>query len=245
MGVCSDSCFQGRFSGSLGVSKLKSHMVGDPHFIGFDDTKFDLHGQPDKYYNLISDDYIQVNAYFKGWNGTQETNMGEIGIKIGKKPNYTQIYMNRDGEAKINGEVLTQRIYFPLGFDDFQGYAEFSREFEGFDQSLPGIQYAGSFEGAKIYVNAGKYTFVIVRCSEPVSDQSYNRYFLNLISEIRSPNVRPHGIIGQTHNKDKKRIPQGKQGEGVIEGVYTDYEVSSLWDCNFKYNRFSRNVRVF
>jgi len=239
------------FTGTLGYGKLKTFIRGDPHFTGFEGEEFDFHGKPDTFYCLISDDYLQVNTYFRGWNGTDDTGMGQIGLKIGtNQSGYTYIEMDKSGEAKVNGNVLKNRCFFPVGIGNYQGEVLWSTKFKGFDPNIPRIEHAGTFENAALYIDACRYQFAIVRCSEPVyANTDHDPYFLNLISEIIDKKVRPHGIIGQTADFDgKPRKPQenGKQGEGIIEGKPVNYEVSSLFSSNFKFSRFGKSKsRIF
>ena len=54
--------------------------------------------------------------------------------------------------------------------------------------------------------------------------------------------VMPHGLLGQT--ADENDIAQhgtGNNGEGAIEGVYTDYKVADLFSDDFKFNKYSSN----
>ena len=49
----------------------------------------------------------------------------------------------------------------------------------------------------------------------------------------------PHGIVGQTADHDGiARRSEGRNGEGIIEGTYRDYEVSSLWADDFRFNKY-------
>jgi hypothetical protein len=49
----------------------------------------------------------------------------------------------------------------------------------------------------------------------------------------------PHGLLGQTVHFDKPVVAKGHQGEGVIEGTITDYEIPTLWTRDFKFTRFN------
>jgi hypothetical protein len=48
--------------------------------------------------------------------------------------------------------------------------------------------------------------------------------------------TKPHGVLGQTWKNENQG--KGDQGEGVIEGMFTDYEVNSLWADDFKFNHY-------
>eukprot|EP01001_Neometanema_parovale_P005963 NODE_2356_length_1441_cov_143.674507_g2239_i0.p1 GENE.NODE_2356_length_1441_cov_143.674507_g2239_i0~~NODE_2356_length_1441_cov_143.674507_g2239_i0.p1 ORF type:complete len:400 (+),score=52.99 NODE_2356_length_1441_cov_143.674507_g2239_i0:55-1200(+) len=49
----------------------------------------------------------------------------------------------------------------------------------------------------------------------------------------------PHGLLGQTYHFKKPVVPMGHNGEGVIEGVLSDYEVSDLFSTKFRFNRYT------
>jgi len=56
---------------------------------------------------------------------------------------------------------------------------------------------------------------------------------------LKNPERQPHGLLGQTAHLDHTTNRKGKQGEGEIEGVYTDYIVSSMYSVDDIFNRFS------
>jgi len=67
---------------------------------------------------------------------------------------------------------------------------------------------------------------------------------VNLQAEFKPSNedYSIHGLLGQTADKDyspRLRVPHSQQGEGTIEGTYDDYEVSNLFACDFKFNKFT------
>lgn len=58
----------------------------------------------------------------------------------------------------------------------------------------------------------------------------------------------PHGVLGQTANPDVVAMTGVKtmQGEGVIEGDWTDYRIDGddLFGISFKYNKFDPTQEV-
>lgn len=60
--------------------------------------------------------------------------------------------------------------------------------------------------------------------------------------DVFAENVAPHGILGQTLDKDHAAVHGNKglgaQGEGAIVGVLEDYRVSSLFAIDFFHNRY-------
>ena len=79
-----------------------AQIWGDPHFVGADGGKFDLHGEAGNIYNILSDRNLQLNAEFIDWpNGT--TVIGRSGITIGED----QIEIYKDGSFSVNGTTYT------------------------------------------------------------------------------------------------------------------------------------------
>lgn len=63
-------------------SGKNSAKLRDPHFRGFDGSKFDFHGRPGYVFNIITDSKFQVNAEFTASASSGETFMGRLGIRI-------------------------------------------------------------------------------------------------------------------------------------------------------------------
>ncbi len=76
---------------------------GDPHFVGADGGKYDVHGEHGKVYNILSDAGIQVNSQFANWNSKTATIMNKIGIVA---DGHT-IAFDRSGKLTIDGEAVT------------------------------------------------------------------------------------------------------------------------------------------
>jgi len=208
-----------------------SQSIGDVHFYGFNHQAFDFNGIPDKFYCLLSDNYVQVNALFRNWNKTGATSMKKIGVKIGnQKCGFTCLEMDQDGVCKMNGVEFKEQSYFPV-VGNFHGDVNLTNKFEGYDTTLPGIEHAGRFENICMEITAGVYNFKLIRSSEPVSYKDENPYFVNLVTNISRKDIQPHGITGQT--------VKPTEGNFVIEGSEEDYEVSSLFASDFKFNRFN------
>ncbi|WP_020558679.1 hypothetical protein [Thiofilum flexile] len=67
---------------------------GDPHFVGAEGDTYDVKGDNDKIYNLLSDKGIQLNSTFKG------NLMQDYGLVVGDN----EISFDKAGKLKINGE---------------------------------------------------------------------------------------------------------------------------------------------
>ncbi len=198
---------------------------GDPHLEGFDGEKYDVMGKGGNIYNMLSDKGIQYNTKFVDWgspgaDGVQPTVIGEAGIQVGDN----LVYFDRSGSAPtVNGKPLTKDQKVELG--------------DG--------RYA-SWDGNQLEVNTGEYTIDLV-----IKDKEKNNGYLDSAVKINegvnplADGVAAHGLLGQTADGVKGERKGGdnnqnieKQGGSVIDGVVDDYKVNTLWDNNFKYNRF-------
>lgn len=75
-------------------------------------------------------------------------------------------------------------------------------------------------------------------------------YRIDLKMEARNPTSRPHGLLGQTvrHANDNNSersdddiqplTVHNHQGQGIIHGYHSDYEVSNVFANDFKFNKF-------
>lgn len=209
-----------------------SFTIGDPHFYGFEGESFDFMGEPNKYYNLITDSEVQVNAYFVYWATSGADNFTateQIGILL----NDHRIHVSPAGLV-INGHAV-QEVKTTCSV---AGGAVVSIErFDQMDRRVPKCMRkdarCGDFiRGYEVKTGRG-YEFIIT-----VATDNVNPPFLNLISKMTG-RLWPHRIIGQTADHDgMPRQGRGQNGEGVIEGFYQDYEVSSLWSSDFKFNKY-------
>ncbi len=74
---------------------------GDPHFVGADGEKYDVQGEAGKFYNLLSDKGMQVNALFSTYAGNMNV-MTELGVTAGSD----QIKIGTNAALEINGEAI-------------------------------------------------------------------------------------------------------------------------------------------
>ncbi len=193
-----------------------------PTFHGFDGEKFQVEGKPNKFYNLLTDEYAQINAHFNSYR-----NVDSIGIKLGSP--VTRIsWKIQDERPKINNKELYTRSYFNLSNQSHLGYAEINFMFEASPNSIISKEYISC-----LFINGNKYCFTICKLKNN----------LELSVSICNRNSRPHGIIGQTADfNGAPRISNGHNGEGIIAGKLSDYELTDLWANNFKYNRFKESA---
>lgn len=184
-------------------------------FTGFEGERFQFDGIPNKFFNLLTDENIQVNAFFNS-----HRRMDHIGIKVG---NSKIKWTAQDGKAEVNGKKLHHRSYITVDNQNYHSYVEIKSILDTVTVNI-------------LFLDVGKYHFHITRnknCSATLP------YFFTFKSVIYDRNVRPHGIVGQTADfNGAPRIDAGTQGEGIIEGNLLDYIVRDLWSDNFRYNKF-------
>lgn len=90
------------------ATKDGARIWGDPHFVGADGGKYDIHGEPGKIYNILSDQGIQVNAKFDN-KGAKDgaTYLYETGFTL----NGNQVYFDKSGQLEINGQEVGDGSY--------------------------------------------------------------------------------------------------------------------------------------
>lgn len=216
----------------MGLDRWMAAATGDPHFDGFDGESFDFMGEREKIYNLLSDHDVQVNARFGFWpEGEGATCLDRIGIlaaghkiQFGIEDVTIDDYPVRSGRMEIALGIAIETIgnLNSLFLDQISRCTDFYRWtlLRGHRVTTPG------------------YNFVVIlgRCGDD------NPLLLNILCEMTGK-LWPHGVIGQTADHDGvARQCHGRNGEGVVEGVYQDYEVSSLWASDFKFNRYRERV---
>jgi len=203
------------------VGELEGSVVADPHFIGFDGAKYDIVGAPGKIFNLISQPHIQINARFNKPCEDSSKNqdiIDELGVLI----NGHQIFFDLFHTATVDGVVIqAHHIKYPIGDESSTIEWTWPHMYELVTPSLnfSVVQNLGDNKDIKGTKN----------CLGGWMDSYYHS-----IDET----VPTHGLLGQTIN-----FSEGKEtddeGTGIIEGVYTDYIVSSLFTADFKYNQYT------
>lgn len=196
----------------------------DPHFVGGDGEIYDFMGEPDKYYNILSDKRIQFNSKFTEWKGGQ--------VKDGFKPTV----MSEAG-IQLNGK----KIEFKVGSD---GPTVDGVKLELNTPKDLGHGCTATWDGTNLTVTSPEYRIVITKVPNENGD-----YLNHEVTTIRpyDDSVNPHGILGQTFDQNTEQKNTGNttnstyQGGSVIDGSYTDYDVTDLWATDFSYNVFDPN----
>jgi len=201
-------------------------ILGDPHLTSFRGEKFDFHGEPSKFYNLYSDRYIQVNSLFSRWDANDFTTMQKIGITF--------------GNLKIKIDAVTQTVSInDVYFDSNCEFMKFVDEVpEKYESMKTELGFGTFIKG--VIINLFNYEFFINFASDENID---NPVYCNMKMSINNK-IKAHGVIGQTSMYEGElRTSTGRNGEGIVEGNYWDYEVSNLFANDFKYNLFFNDFK--
>jgi len=218
--LCGSPSYFYYVSGITHVPIMFGASVSDPHFIGFRGEKFFFNGKPDKYYNLLSDSNIQVNAYFRHWESSGEENFTatqKIGVIIGNNE-LTRIEFNSSRKVLVNGirlgETPDETVYFKTGNGDHQG--SMTVKFKGLEDLYDKLGHEEFGKPLKAYVlDVESYELHIIMATD---ESTVNRPYLNFVGQLKSTKVRPHGIVGQTadFSETREAVEGGIQGEGII-----------------------------
>lgn len=197
------------------AANQEATVTGDPHVKEADGGLFDFQGEPGKSYNLINDRGLILNAQFQMYNGNPKlTTMKEIGGMVAGPSGSSFIRINAQEQPplKVNGIALqagqTQRLA------------------DGGSIALSADGKIVTFSTAEGYQNT-----VTVQGS---GTNAYLDYSLRSGAQgVGADGLMPGGLVGHTFDADTTarngKTGVGAQGEGAIDGVYTDYEVSGLF----------------
>jgi hypothetical protein len=92
------------YSNPLGPTRNFSYegqLIGDPHFLGFDGSKFDFFGVPNEWFNIITDATFQLNAFLVSYGG-ENSYMTKLGFTSGN----TRISYDTKKNLTVNGEPV-------------------------------------------------------------------------------------------------------------------------------------------
>jgi len=207
----------------------------DPHMVGLHGEQYDLMGNPNEWFNILSDVNIQVNAhYVQGCvSKPNVTAINSMSFIIGDQ----RIHLDITCNATLNGKIdlLTNGPDTLLGkYGVIRHIAPQVFLIETNDYTIK----VNPFIIDPTWQTAGK----------PFSgDDCIDGYFnfdIKMNNDLNGRN--PHGIIGQTahHKHDSVPTLHSSQGEGEIEGVFTDYIVDGMYGTNNKFNRYSLDDSV-
>jgi hypothetical protein len=219
-------------SGSTGDATFNFSGTGDPHFLSFRGEKFTFHGEPKKIYAIYSDVNLQINSLFSHfeWSGDRNfTLMENIGIefhglKIKVDATNQTITVNDEivNEIEFNGGFIRTTDHLPEKYASMQ-YCE------GYGVLVKGIE-----------IKLLNYEMFITCSIDPgfPSPEGVIPKLLNITMKINAKSLNAHGIVGQTAMYEgEPRVSTGRNGEGIVEGEYQDYEVSDLFANDFKFSK--------
>lgn len=195
---------------------------GDPHIVTFRGDQFDFMGEDGKWYNFLSAGSLQLNVKMHHFEGGR-TYINDVGVCLEHvKFNHVRVSM-ADGWLQMNPELdtIVQSQRLTMGWKPKKS----------------------------VLLSTGQFQIVISRGLEMYSGVECPHINVHLkIGELGAlhDGVVPHGVIGQfaTRLKGVPKRSKGKQGEGVIDGTYRDYEVSGPFDTNFVFNRYKTEPTV-
>jgi len=89
---------------------IGAYLWGDPHLTGFDGNKFDFQGIHNKWFNLLSTEYLQLNGFFQPTCGQNGTHVTEIGLLV----NGSRIHLSADSSTLDNNELTCCHGWTPV-----------------------------------------------------------------------------------------------------------------------------------
>lgn len=133
-------------------------------------------GEPGKFYNLLSDPNIHVNAHI---------NQNEIDQLTFQINPYPTTYIKFDQSVSVNNQPLYNIKYFN------NGSIQPKHKFEANNFNIHALANIKNFNNITLITALG-YSFYVIH----LNNQSYN-----LISTIHNPSLNPTGLL--SHNKLK------------------------------------------
>ena len=180
-----------------------ARVWGDPHFVGGDGGKFDVQGKNGKTYNLLSDSNLKFFGTFEG--NDQVTFVGETELTVHGAGGTSRLVMRpKKDRATLNGKNVEKGKGVAMadgGQTTRKGKTITTTTAEGYTivQHDKGGHIDAEIHTGDAGVGNGKL---------------------------------PTGLMGHTFDADDKKRDgkkgKGAQGEGAIDGVYTDYEIRSF-----------------
>jgi hypothetical protein len=205
-------------------------ITGDPHFVGISGEQYNVRGEHNKWFNVISAPDFQMNALFKEAcdHKPDLTAMTAIAIKF-----RLERFLYDDSGPSVNGVPLKVAPWKDSykAIENGIEYGKFSHPYENY-VDVQHSEFTVILDHQKVNHEIQKPTFVFY------GENCLNWYF-NL--EFRDNNITSliHGLLGQTaQHRHANTLITGNQGEGEIEGTYKDYIVSSAFSDDFKFNQY-------
>lgn len=188
-------------------------LVGDPVFVGMRGQKFQVHGNDEGIYNLITDQYLQVNAVFT---------FLERGNSLHCPFRSTACWTHPGNYITALGIKANETRYHLIA----------GRADEGFD-FLPDERHMERISNTELTFHVPPFTLVV----ENVDN------FMNLrslrVDKGQFSKLKSHGLIGQTW---RSRALEPKGDIPYIDGDVDDYVVSDVFGDDFVFNRYLQQM---
>lgn len=235
-------------------------VQNDPHFVGGHGGTADFRGKHNTLFNLLSHKNISVATLFREAKYTDDMHRSVYGTYMTKA--YVNVLTTLNTTLHITyeaGEVEPKHATIAWVKD---GKEVRATELVSGDEATEGnvkVKVEPTTQGLKMTVTQlGRWTIESSTAQYFDESNGINRNMHRVDIKVRtlSPTVEaeavsPHGIIGQSFDGDnlavsgmkddynKSGVITSAQGEGALEGSWTDYIVSSPFSTDFKYSRFS------
>lgn len=218
-------------TGLVSITGLNSNggggVAGDPHFDGFDGSKYDFQGVPGEWFNIISDSDFQLNAFFVESPTDGKTYMGKLGLMIGN----TKVSIST---TRVTVESPTLEMELTKGTQRIMGATGESAGFVHVSEASVAVHGLG-FQLTVLTV------------------QEMGFRFLNVETSATSQHLsNPHGLLGQTAQflvTGEEPNPvvlshSNKYAAGFLDGHSADYMVADgEFGSAFTFNRFGGAVK--
>eukprot|EP01079_Euglenida_sp_SAG-EU17-18_P002139 gene2139-3069_t len=220
-----------------------ARVHGDPHFTSFSGGTYEVRGDPGHVYNVVSGTGLLFNALFIPGSGVS-TWIGAVGVRAGNcslqwdASNETIllwwaadfIETGAGPQVKVDHVLALyglQLMYWPAEHTGGFQAASHCRYQHFFYMQSHNLDSGGNFHASRRPFHFDFSVTMVDRAA------------------LTGTGGRMHGLLGQTASFteptpqwSKKEAPQHINGQGVIEGSYEDYEVTSLLSGDFKFSTY-------
>ncbi|KAL1515711.1 hypothetical protein AB1Y20_002327 [Prymnesium parvum] len=239
---------------------VQAGIILDPHLSFAHGGKADFKGVHNSWYNFLSAKNVSLNLFFvhADFNNAHRvvhgSHMQQLALKVRTSTTGRLLTLEfAASAAPPHKAVLRDASTGQVVKTITHGAPTFTLENLVLSIREKRFGLIGS-HGSVLTINTGKWLIEAVSKEFPNPTKNPNKALLdvqiNALYDADHDVVAPHGLIGQSWDGDDKGVG-GKQddyhgtdvttsamAEGAIEGVASDYEMSSPFDTNFKFSRF-------
>merc|ERR1711916_362321 len=166
---CFDYCFECTDMPAPPGNELCASVSGDPHFHGRFGETYDVRGEANEVFNILSDHNMQLNTRYVSGCRSHSTVLGELGLLF----NEQELYFSAD-EATLGGERMD------VGRRHYLGEAK-----ESWAEMQPNDQ---------LLIVTPDYSLRFLRTQSKKCDLKH----VDVQLHFRNEEARPHGLLGQT-----------------------------------------------